>query len=470
MSEPSRRAVVFARVTTGVAGVLLGSQAIFAAQLHRRAALYASVASFLVIAAVVYKLGPKRRVDLALALLLVLGALYGAEAARGRMVPYDGSAAARRGVAFDTRSRWEVVSDLRKSGKQATYPSIPPRDLLKFDHVTGVILPAGIAPHPGVPIDGRDAMPLAGISGSTAVFCNEGGAYAIYETDERGFNNPHGVWSAPVEIGILGDSFLEGACVPREATVAELLRKKRPGVLNLGMSGNGPLYELAGVEEYLADKKPKTVLFFYYDNDMGDLAIEAQSPILKRYLEPGFRQGLDGKQAQIDEGLREVLANIERQAEPWPASLASMGLTRASAPMWFQDLVMGEQHSSAAGALRLDRLNQAVTGMLARKGPAGAPPDFALYKTVLAKAKKTVESWGGTLIVVYLPDVHQLYAGEHPNRRPVLAAIKEVGARLIDAHPPFVAAKDKAKLRYHEGSHLSVEGYALLAEVILAAL
>ena len=202
---------------------------------------------------------------------------------------------------------------------------------------------------------------------------------------------------------------------------------------------------------------------------------EKASPLLRRYLEGGAQQGLASDQDAIDRGLASLADRAEAGAVVWPARLASMGLTRAPAPMWLQDLIMGEQHSSASAVMRLDRLNGfAAARVMPRPVGAGAGgggrPDLPLFKSILARARATVASWGGTMVFVYLADLHNLRGPEHPARRPVLAAVNELGLPLIDVHPAFAAVPDPMTLRYNTESHCNEAGYRLIADTVLAAL
>src|SRR5262249_53217850 len=153
-------------------------------------------------------------------------------------------------------------------------------------------------------------------------------------------------------------------CVPAGDGVADLIRDKHAATITLGIAGDGPLIELAGIEEYLAELKPRVVLWLYYHNDLASLEAEKQSPLLRRYLEPGFRQDLAAKQERIDRALAERAGAAEVGAPVWPAWMLS---TRARTPVVLQDLVMGEQHSSASAIVRLDRLSGFVAARLAPK-------------------------------------------------------------------------------------------------------
>jgi hypothetical protein len=157
-------------------------------------------------------------------------------------------------IAYDTRSKYQVVSDLREHGIEAV-PAIPPAIFVRPDSssVTPVLM-----------VDGQPLLPLAGISNKVTVLCNELGMWSIYQSDEHGFHNPQGIWNREdLDIAVLGDSFAQGVCVPSDRNFVALIRGRYPGTLTLGMGANGPLMELAGLKEYLSARKPKVVLWCY---------------------------------------------------------------------------------------------------------------------------------------------------------------------------------------------------------------
>ena len=142
------------------------------------------------------------------------------------------------------------------------------------------------------------------------------------------------------DVVVLGDSYSQGACVPQDKIPASILRKRYPKTLTLGMCANGPLMEYADLKELAADLKPRIVLWVYYNNDLSDMDVEAQSELLMRYVDDdGFRQGLAARQPAIDAALERYLGNIAARAPRWPGALAGMGLTRQSTPLVLQDLV-----------------------------------------------------------------------------------------------------------------------------------
>lgn len=188
------------------------------------------LAALLLIAA--FLLPQKRKTDLALLLVSVAVGLYLVEAALWLVDPrqYGRNLAAARslGLPFDERSPIEVILDLRKEGKRA-YPLIPAALLRAAGRTAGLI-------------------PLAGLANVTVVWCNEGGRYAVFASDEHGFRNPRGLsGTIPAEVVLLGDSLLQGGCVNDEQVISTSLRSLYPRTLNLANAGNGPLSMLAGL-------------------------------------------------------------------------------------------------------------------------------------------------------------------------------------------------------------------------------
>jgi hypothetical protein len=93
----------------------------------------------------------------------------------------------------------------------------------------------------------------------------EAGEFVLYRTDARGLNNPQGTWEfEAVDVGVLGDSYAEGYCVPPEQSFAGLIRDRLPRTLNLGLAGTGPLAQLAMFRERLVPLRPPLVLWFYF--------------------------------------------------------------------------------------------------------------------------------------------------------------------------------------------------------------
>jgi hypothetical protein len=477
--EPSPRAVRFANGVLWLVAALCLANLFFAFQLHRKPALkIAAVVGLAAMMAVRLRAKPSLRLSVALMVLPAVFAVGAFELYMGRKRPRDGTAAALRGEPFDSRGLFEVVHDLRKEDPSVQSFAIP-RGLLTHNldapRWGDEALAHTVRPDWGIEVDGVQTLPFGGVSGKRTVFCNENGYWAIYDADEHGFNNPKGIWgTAPLDVVILGDSYSQGACVPPDKITAAYVRKRFPKTLTLGMCANGPLMELANLKELVVDLKPKIVLWVYFNNDISDMDVEVQSPLLMRYLdEDGFRQNLGAKQAALDKVLDVYLDDVGSRSPAWPSGLASVGLTRASTPLFFQDLVMREEHSSWSGTLRLDWVSSAITSRLLSTDYFAQPPRWDLFRKVLAKAKSTVSGWGGKTYFVYLPDSFFLeFRGkrEDPKRAGVLEAAKAAGMSIIDVHEEFLKLPNPESFKSHYVAHYNEKGFALVGNIIVEAL
>ena len=165
---------------------------------------------------------------------------------------------------FDTRVKLEVINDLKKKNSNV-YPLFIPSYYLDNN------------------ID-DNLFPLSGVANSINVACNETGEWFIYNSDKYGFNNQNDNWEKKIDIAILGDSFVLGECV--NDNFLKLIKKKTDkNIINLGVSGAGPLIQLAIFREYVKLQKPKKVIIFFFYNDFSEFENEMKNDILKNYLE-----------------------------------------------------------------------------------------------------------------------------------------------------------------------------------------
>jgi hypothetical protein len=381
-----------------------------------------------------------------LVLPTVVAGVLGAYAAELYLHLTDNPVATKDAKPRDGRSRLEVVQDLRAQGQDA-YPAIFPRALLQAG-------PDGRL-HSVIDIDGKQILPLGGISGSTTVTCNEGGQYPIYQSDEHGFNNPLGLWqAAPLQIAVLGDSYTYGNCVAAEDTFVAHLRSRYPATLNLGLGGVGPLIELAVLREYGSELRPRIVLWVLYEgNDLLELEEERHSDFLMAQLAGDPPQGLRGQQAVVDAALKSYVAAQLDTFSPPPEPFVQF--------------------------LRLSQLRQRLQGLWRPGGEVEAPEqshDFGLLRQVFAAARATTSSWGGELIIVYLPGRDRYFGptgGAAANdliRAGTIAAAKEIELPVLDLVPAFAARESPADLFVNANSHLNEIGYRVVAQAILSEL
>ena len=184
--------------------------------------------------------------------------------------------AKKAGIDFDFRSLLEVYDDLKKSETDVV-PILLPHNIFRNN-------PEGLRVSLSAESK-NNILPLGGISKSNTLFCNETGRYTFYSSDRYGFNNDDTAYNQRLNTLIIGDSFVQGACVPSGKDIAGSLRKMGRNAIGIAMGGNGPLLELASLKEYGPHLKPKSVVWVIFEvNDYLELLAEKASPLLMKYL------------------------------------------------------------------------------------------------------------------------------------------------------------------------------------------
>jgi len=349
--------------------------------------------------------------------------------------------AAQASFHFDSRTKYEVYLDLIRK-KEDAVPAVHP---MQFVSTNGIPV-GGVAP----------LFPFGGVSNKTTIMCNESGEYAIFPSDRYGFNNPDSVWdNKKVKWMLTGDSMTQGSCVKPGDEIAGQIRKlTQQSVINLGSGGNGPLAELAALEEYAKAREPEVVLWVYFEgNDLvGDLQFEMKSKFLMKYLREELSQDLINRQKEIDSNLIEyinekVLAQEQVEKKSYRVIHDLLGILRLL-------------------NLRVKiRFDNSFVDMDADLKP--------IFGDILRKARDRVVQWGGKLYFVYLP-ANIRYAGGHQDlgslysRDDILSLVKGLDIPVIDIHEKVLLNHpDPNALFIRKDAHYNEKGYSLLANAIV---
>ena len=367
------------------------------------------------------------------------------------------------GVHIDLRDSREVAADLRAKGIDAVqilFPALHARFERQTDRGAWNATRSSIFPLGG------------GVSNTLTVLCNEVGQFVSYKSDERGFRNTKGLWqSGHIDIVAIGDSFTLGECVPAAKYFVDLISLQYPHTLNLGMSGDGPLLELATLKEYVPPLRPKLVLWFYFEgNDLLDLRAERRSPLLMRYLEDRFSQELSHRQREVDQ----VFPALHRKLEALEAHERELRESRLRNKSGVTGRVIN--------FLKLRRTRASLAFLLGRSDRerqlAAQLNDLRLFRQCLLHAKTIVDSWGGTLEFVYLPEAARFmpeYAfdkrlGDSQHDK-ILKVMTELGIPVIDVLPAFEAQRDPRSLfPFGRPGHYAETGHGLVADDVLKAI
>lgn len=410
---------------------------------------YVTPAIVLVVAAVALFLSPERQLGASVLLVCAVGSLLAAEVLL-RLVGAGPScglspeneercqAARAAGVPFDTRSKLEVVDDLRAQG-QLAWPAVPGSQVEALEVLGEAVYPMS----PGIP-------------GTISVLCNESGFWTTFHSDEFGFRNPSGMHEpGNVDIAIVGDSFAIGSCVRDAGTIAGHLGRSFGRVLNLGWQGSGPLIHLAVTREYATPVKPRFVVWvFFAGNDMANLEVESQNEFLTRYLEPGYVQGLREKHRPLVDAKRHWMS---RREETRARAKEKARRDRATLKSW----------------MSLTELRSRISDLLTSDLTYDNPEPSALFTEVAERMRDDVTEWGGELLFVYLPSPEWILrqSGGYQHRERVVALMDSLRIDNIDLLETLAGHPDPPSLYpFRMKGHFTEEGYGVIAATLARAI
>jgi len=156
------------------------------------------------------------------------------------------------------------------------------------------------------------------------------------------------------------------------------------GTVNLGIAGTSTLSMLGAFREYVEPVRPPLVLWVINANTV-DSWHELEDPVLARYLESGFRQGLMDRQAEVDRAWRDIAVGVQYEFDR-----RSLAIIKEAEDERFDNL------------LTLPRLRE----RLRLDAPLQRPPepvDLSLFQRVVHMARETTLGWGGDFVVVIMP-------------------------------------------------------------------
>jgi hypothetical protein len=357
-----------------------------------------------------------------------------------------GSTSQRLNRAFIRRAQLPV---LHRAGIDV-YPILAPWDLAYGRHT--------------VQMRGAPALPLTGVSNRFLGFCNGGESELVYQSDASGFRNPRqfGSDTSSIDVALIGDSFAQGYCQPDSAGIAGRIRTRIPATMNFGVTGAGPLWELGVLREYVSARRPRTVVWLFFEgNDLESAGVE-QSGFASSYLDSSFTQRLRDRQPEIDRALSARLDSLGRSFLPDPGER-------------FKRLILLREIRARLG-LNL----RAREGAIPVSG-SEVSEDLEIVKRTLARASADAGKWGGSVLFVYLPErprytkeirktPEAARQGHYASRAAVIQAATAAGMAVLDMAAVFDTQPSPLSLWDDGAVHYNRRGYALVADSILGRL
>ena len=301
-------------------------------------------------------------------------------------------------------------------------------------------------------LDTEDILPLSGLSFSKSIHCNENGYFSIYVSDRYGFNNPDEDWDKKIiEHVVVGDSFVHGACVNRPNDISSVLRTlSNNGVINLGISGNGPLSEYVTLREYLPSNV-KNIIWVYFEGfDLMDLMNEKKNPILMKYLEDlQFSQSLIEKNNIKDRVVTKIIKKeFERISEKY-----------------------NDDNNLKYKILKFVRLDK-TKNSINFNSVASHQIDQAIFKEfelIMSLTKKLAFQNNSNLYFVYLPEYSRFVRKyDNKNYEKIISIIDKLNINLIDLNKE-IFEKEKNPLKYFPfglDAHFNPLGYKVISNTI----
>ena len=286
---------------------------------------------------------------------------------------------------------------------------------------------------------------------TTVNLCLRNGYPVSYKTGRFGFRNPESAFTSRPELMLVGDSFVEGICLPDGLDLAGQVRRRTNSLLSLGTRGAGPLLELAMLGRYGPAIRPKlAVIAFYEGNDWENLATELRLPWLRQALANDADFGPTTLTPETARRSREQIERWNRQGAPdFSEVLARTNIKRnflALHQTWTQ---LGLGYPTAA-----------------RRIPE--------YDRILQRYREIAGKWGGRVVIAYIPQ-NTRYIGLLPRdfvfdelRDMVRDSAATQNIPFIDLTPVYSAQKNP--LDVYGENHLTPAGASLSADVLVREL
>jgi hypothetical protein len=309
---------------------------------------------------------------------------------------------------------------------------------------------------------------LAPVPDVLTVLGNEGYGWVTYNSDENGFRNPKGLYSSNERLDAfaVGDSFTMGCDVPDDTYWVNLIRQREDiSIYNAGVPAAAPVQELVRLREFGIPKRPRVVLWMFYDNDYIGIPTELRSPFLKKLAPQELKELFHCEEAEFSGFM------TGEELKAWIDDKLNTPIKRG----FFSDewrtkpiITLIRFHSRLVDKLieltdRQVLFHEETLEKAKKFGP--------ILKKLMASANQQVKNAGGRLVFVFLPG-NGYWLPDYQDtfeqvRQETLEVVNSLGIEVFD----FKAAVDKngvdpfSLFAYgKKGGHYSPYGNQVLAD------
>ena len=316
---------------------------------------------------------------------------------------------------------------------------------------------------------------LGGVSKKNLVMTNENGYYPVNNHDIYGWNNINYNYNE-FDIALIGGSFVEGYAVKQEQNISSLMRKAGLKTVSFGMSQNGPYRMYAVFREYVSYFKPKTVIWFYTEENIYELNNSLNDKFLDKYLsDDKFSQNLINRQREIDIVMSKY--SNEKWEEMKPSRVREYINEQHSRNIIFRTLKLTETREKFKFHKKI--VKKTPDKKIVLENLLLDNQVFSKYKEIIQNVKKEIENWNGKLYFVYIPNKEVFMSSANDDERLNFGLKKENKNKIFDIikeeNIDILNLEDKIREEYDEhldlySGHLNKKGYEFLARKIISFL
>ncbi|MCI2807814.1 hypothetical protein [Eoetvoesiella caeni] len=321
--------------------------------------------------------------------------------------------------------------------------------------------------------DKHHIAPLASMPNSNLYYCNEGYGQVRYTSDRYGFRNIDSVWElSELDVALIGDSYVQGACVNANDSISGFLKLAGTKAINLGTGSNSPIHYAAIAQTFVKIKNFKNVVVVFYPND--NINNERDSVFQKYFFDQAAEYFSDESADHKAPKLSNTLITLyEESADLLAANTHVIDEKRAiAAQQCFESRKLSvrlqtsigeaKEHLSLAGLQRL-----VMTHLLAPPQTENVQKDLPYgSKLAIDVLKRECGQNKCTPLIVYIPNSNFWRPDSRAKQYSNLLReySKSIGITFLDMS---LQLEKMGKFAYAtHGPHLSPKGYQAVAAAI----